>query len=98
MNDKINQLIHEARQCIGCTHEGTVVTTGDGSIVETSPAAERILEAPFATLKDKKVRDLYLLPELYDQLIRQANSEGGTLNKSVIVVAGDSRRKIVNMS
>jgi PAS domain S-box-containing protein len=98
MNDKLNQLIQEAKQCVGCMHEGTVVTTADGSIVETSPAAERILEAPFATLKGKNFRDLYLLPDLYDQLLRQTNSEGGTLNKSVIVLAGDSRRKIVNMS
>ena len=98
MNDKLTQLIQEAKHCIGCMHEGTVVTTADGSIVETSPAAERILEAPFASLKGKKLRDLYLLPDLYDQLIRQSDSEGGTLNKSVIVLAGDSRRKIVNMS
>src|SRR4026207_40652 len=98
MNDKLIQLIQQAKQCISCMHEGTVVTAADGSIVETSPAAERILEAPFATLKGKKLRDLYLLPDLYDQLLRQTNSEGGTLNKSVIVLAGDSRRKIVNMS
>jgi PAS domain S-box-containing protein len=98
MNDKLNQLIQEAKQCIGCMHEGTVVTTTDGVIVETSPAAERILEAPFASLKGRNLRDLYLLPDLYDQLLRQTYSEGGTLNKSVIVLAGDSRRKIVNMS
>ena len=98
MNDKLTQLIQEAKQCIGCMHEGTVVTTADGSIVETSPAAERILEAPFASLKGRSLRDLYLLPDLYDQLLRQANSEGGTLNKSVIVLAGESKRKIVNMS
>src|SRR5690242_6042169 len=98
MNDKLTQLIQEAKQCIGCMHEGTVITTADGSIVETSAAAERILEAPFASLKGKKLRDLYLLPDLYDQLVRQSDAEGGTLNKSVIVLAGDSRRKIVNMS
>ncbi len=98
MNDRLNQLIQEAKQCIGCTHEGTVVTTADGSIIETSPAAERILEAPFATLSGKNLRDLHLLPELYDQLTQQANAQGGSLNKSVIILAGDSRRKIVNMS
>jgi signal transduction histidine kinase len=98
MNDKLTQLIQEAKQCIGCMHEGTVITTADGSIVETSAAAERILEAPFASLKGKKLRDLYLLPDLYDQLLRQSDSEGGTLNKSVIVLSGDARRKIVNMS
>jgi signal transduction histidine kinase len=98
MNDKIDHLIQEAKQCIGCMHEGTVVTTIDGSILETTPAAERILEAPLASLKGRKLRDLYLLPDSYDQLIRETNSEGGTLNKSVILLAGDSRKKIVNMS
>jgi signal transduction histidine kinase len=67
-------------------------------IVETSPAAERILEVPPASLKGRQLRELYLLPDSYDDLIRQTNSEGGTLNKSVIVLAGDARRKIVNMS
>src|SRR5262245_22414423 len=98
MNDKLNQLIQEAKHCIGCMHEGTVVTDADDSILEMSPAAERILEAPFASLKATKLRDLYLQPDLYDQLLRQTDSEGGTLNKSVIVLVGDSRRKIVNMS
>ena len=98
MNDKINQLIQEAKQCIGCMHEGTVVTVADGSIAEMSPAAERILEAPLAALKGRKLRDLYLLPDSYDQLIGQTNAEGGTLNKSVIVLAGDTKKKIVNMS
>ena len=98
MNDKVNQLIQEAKQCIACMHEGMVVTTADGAIVETSPAAERILEAPLASLKGKQLRELYLLPDSYDQLIRQTNADGGTLNKSVIVLAGDAKRKIVNMS
>jgi signal transduction histidine kinase len=98
MHDKMSHLIQEAKQCIGCMHEGTLVTTMDGSIIETSPSAERILEAPSSSLKGRKLRDLYLLPDLYDQLIRQSSAEGGTLNKSVIVLAGGTKRKIVNMS
>jgi signal transduction histidine kinase len=98
MSDKISQLIQEAKQCIGCMHEGTVITSIDGFILETSPAAERILEAPLATLNGRRVRDLYLVPDVYDQLIEQTKSEGGTLNKSVIVLAGEAKRKIVNMS
>ena len=31
---------------MGCMHEGLIITSPDGTIVETSPAAERILEAP----------------------------------------------------
>jgi signal transduction histidine kinase len=98
MNDKMSHLIQEAKQCIGCMHEGTVVTTVDGSILESSPAADRILEAPPSGLKGRRLRDLYVPPDLYDQLVRQSNAEGGTLNKSVIVLAGDAKRKIVNMS
>lgn len=98
MNDKIHQLIQEAKQCIGCMHEGVIVTAADGAIVETSPAAERILEAPLASLKGRQLRELYLLPDSYDELIRQTNADRGTLNKSVIVLAGDAKRKIVNMS
>jgi signal transduction histidine kinase len=79
-------------------HEWMITTTIDGVIVDTSPAAERILEVPPASLKGRQLRELYLLPDSYDDLIRQTNSEGGTLNKSVIVLAGDARRKIVNMS
>jgi hypothetical protein len=94
MNNKLNQLI-QAKQCIGCMHEGTVVTP-DGAITETSPAAERILEAPFASLKDKTSRALPVTG--FIRSVAPAGPEGGTLNKSVIVLAGDSRRKIVNMS
>ena len=34
----------------------------------------------------------------YDDLIRQTDSAGRSLNKSLMVLAGDSKRKIVNMS
>ena len=37
---------------------GSIVTSTDGTIVETSPAAERILEAPSLSLKGRQVRDL----------------------------------------
>ncbi len=84
---------------MGCVHEGMIVTTSEGAIVEASAAAERIFEVPPASLKGRRLQDLYLLPESYDDLIRQTNSDGETLNKSVIILAGDAaKRKIVNMS
>jgi signal transduction histidine kinase len=98
MNEAIQQQIMDARQCMGCMHEGLVVTSTDGTIVETSPAAERILEAPSLSLKGRQVREFCSMQDIYDDLIRQTNLAGRSLNKSVMVLAGDSKRKIVNMS
>jgi len=88
----------DAKQCMGCMHEGLIVTSTDGTIVETSPTAERILEAPSLSLKGRQVREFCSMQDIYDDLIRQTNLAGRSLNKSVIVLAGDSKRKIVNMS
>jgi len=98
MSSRLQNLVVEARQCMGCMHEGLIVTSSDGTIVETSPAAERILEAPSMSLKGKQVRELCPVRDVYDDLIRQTASSGRSLNKSVIVLAADNKRKIVNMS
>jgi signal transduction histidine kinase len=83
---------------MGCTHEGFIVTAADGTILETTPAAERILEAPSMSLKGRQVRELCPVSAIYDDLIRQTDSGGRCLNRSVIILAGDNKRKIVNMS
>src|SRR5438270_9768136 len=98
MTENLQHLIKEARQCMGCMHEGLIVTSPDGTIVETSPAAERILEAPSMSLKGKQVREICPIRDVYDDLIRQTGASGRSLNKSVLVVAGENKRKIVNMS
>src|SRR5207244_9229069 len=98
MKEDIQQQINDAKQCIGCMHEGLIVTSTDGTIIETSPAAERILEAPSLSLKGRQMREFCLVHDTYDELIRQTDSAGRSLNKSIIVTAGDSKRKIVNMS
>src|SRR5215467_3691363 len=98
MNEPIRQQVMDARQCMGCMHEGLIVTSTDGTIVETSPAAERILEAPSLSLKGRQVREFCSMQDIYDDLIRQTNLAGRSLNKSVMILAGDSKRKIVNMS
>jgi signal transduction histidine kinase len=99
MEDSLEQKIQEARQCMGCMHEGLIVTVADGTIVETSLAAERILEAPSMSLKGKQVRTLYSTPSAYDELIRQIPAADRIFNRSVILLAGDDKkRKIVNMS
>ncbi|PYS49552.1 MAG: hypothetical protein DMG13_23190 [Acidobacteria bacterium] len=98
MKEKIQQQIMDAMQCMGCTHEGLIVTSADGTIIETSPAAERILEAPSMSLKGRQVRDFYPVQDAYDELIQQTGRGVHSLNKSLIVRAGESKRKIVNMS
>lgn len=99
MTDDIDKQILDAKQCMGCAHEGLIVTSADGTILDTSPSAERILEAPSLSLKGKQVRAL-ISGDTYDELIRQTdtNSDGRSVNKSVIVLAGENKRKIVNMS
>src|SRR5215468_4536700 len=92
------QQIADARQCMGCMHEGFIVTSTGGTIIETSQAAERILEAPSLSLKGRQIREICPVTDAYDDLIRQVASGGRILNKSLIVLAGDSKRKIVNMS
>jgi signal transduction histidine kinase len=98
MRPNLQEQILTAKQCMGCMHEGYIVTAADGIITETSPAAERILEAPSMSLKGRQVREICPVVDAYNELIRQTVSGGRALNKSVIVLAGDSKRKIVNMS
>src|SRR5215510_410195 len=98
MRKDMYQQIMDAKQCMGCMHEGFIVTSSDGTIIETSQAAERILEAPSLSLRGRQVREICPVTDAYDELIRQAVSGGRILNKSVMVLAGDSKRKIVNMS
>src|SRR5215475_7975746 len=97
MKEHIQEQILTAKQCMGCMHEGFIVTATDGTIIETSPAAERILEAPALSLKGRQVREICPV-DGYDDLIKQTATAGRILNKSVIVLAGESKRKIVNMS
>jgi signal transduction histidine kinase len=98
MKETTQEQILTAKQCMGCMHEGFIVTSPDGTITEISPAAERILEAPSMSLKGRQVREICPGVDAYDELIHQSSSSGRILNKSVIVLAGDSKRKIVNMS
>src|SRR5438093_4383493 len=98
MNENFHLLIDNAKQCLGCVHEGLIVTSADGTILETSPAAERILEAPSMSLKGRQVREFCLMADTYEELLHQTDIATRSLNRSVIVLAGEKKRKIVNMS
>jgi nitrogen-specific signal transduction histidine kinase len=98
MHNNIERQIAEATQCMGCMHEGVIITSAEGTILDTTPAAERILEAPSMSLKGRQIRELCPSLDAYDNLIRQTDFAERTLNKSLIMPAGNNKRIIVNMS
>lgn len=57
--------LSEVKQCIGCLHEGMLVTTLDGGIVETSLAADRILESPPQSLRNRNFQEICVVPGMY---------------------------------
>jgi signal transduction histidine kinase len=88
----------EAKHCLGCIHEGVVVTDQDGLIVDTSQAAEHILESPALGLKSRNIHEFCEARELYDDLCNQAAREGRALNRSILVSTANGNKKMVNMS
>jgi signal transduction histidine kinase len=88
----------EAKQCLGCMHEGMLVTGLDGTIIETTPAAERILETPSVGLKGQKIEQFCCNRDMYEDIRNQAAHETRAINRSLLVSAGAGKRKLVNMS
>jgi signal transduction histidine kinase len=92
------QAIHQAMDCIGCLHEGLIVTDAEGVVVETNLATDRILETPSLSLKDTNIRDLCPVKRSYDDLIRHVETDGRCLNRAIILQTKGGKRKLVNMS
>jgi signal transduction histidine kinase len=88
----------EAKQCLGCMHEGMLVTAMDGTIIETTPAAERILETPSVGLKGHKIEEFCYARDVYADIKRQASQQTRALNRSLVVALATGKRKLVNMS
>src|SRR5215510_8971285 len=102
MDEKQHQLIKElemreallaAKQCLGCMHEGVLVTTLDGTIVETTPAAEHILETPSLVMKGRNIHDYCLPGNVYDDMLQQVTNDARALNRSLVVTSGTGMRK-----
>src|SRR5438309_9404198 len=98
MNENFHLLIDNAKQCLGCMHEGLIVTSPNGTILETSPTAERILEAPSTSLKGKQVRESCPVQDVYDDMVRQTDSSVRTLYNSMLCLPAGHERTIVNRS
>src|SRR5688572_18143225 len=102
-NDHLNSLdlrerMLDVKQCLGCAHEGIVVTDPAGRILESSPSAERILEIPSVDLKTRTIHEFCLAHDIYGDLCTQASREGRALNRSLLVSTGMGRKKLLNMS
>ena len=79
MNDELEQIkkeierrqeVQHVKECISCAHEGLLVTTLDGMIVETAPAAEHILDRPSVGLKGHDIHEFCAAREGYDDIRR----------------------------
>src|SRR5829696_7676630 len=95
---QLRERLLEIKQCLVCAHEGTLVTQLDGNIIETSPAAEHILETPSLELKARNIRQFCTDRDSYDMLFAQASTETRALNRPVLVETTTGKKKILNMS
>jgi len=88
----------ETKQCMGCMHEGMLVTSLDGTILEVGPTAEHILGTPSITLKGATIQTFCAVPEIYWEVGRQAIRDGRVGNRSLLMFDGAGKRKLVNLS
>ena len=95
---QLRERMLDVKQCMGCGHEGVLVTALDGSILETTPAAEHILEVPSLDLKSHRVVDFCASADAYSEMLKQASREERALNRPIVVSTGAGKRKLVNMS
>src|SRR5688572_30360105 len=107
MNEKLRTLkaslerreqLQDAKQCMGCMHEGVLVTSMDGAIVETTPAAEHILEIPSLGPNKRNIHEFCVVAEIYDDMRNLASRDTCSLNRSLLVLTGTGKKKLLNMS
>jgi len=90
--------VDSAVNCLGCAHEGHIITDADGVIVETNLGVERILETVASTLKGTRLQELFVARNNYGDMIRHTLAEGRILNRQVLLQTESGKRKLVNMS
>jgi signal transduction histidine kinase len=88
----------DIRQCLGCGHEGAVVTTLAGEILEMTPSAEHILEVPSLEMKSHNIRELCADEDAYNRLCARVSLETRVMNSSVLVSTTKGTKKLLNMS
>jgi signal transduction histidine kinase len=90
--------IAQAAECLGCAHQGLIVTDAWGIVIDTNVATDRILEISALSLKGSPIRALCPVPQSYDDMFRHTTDDGRSLNKAIILQASGGKRKLVNMS
>lgn len=90
--------LQDAKQCMGCTHEGVLVTLADGTIVEMTPAAEHILETPSVGANKKNIHEFCVARDTYDDMRNLACRDTRSLNRSLLVLTGTGKKKLLNIS
>jgi len=95
---ELREALLDTRQCLGCLHEGTLVTDMNGMIVETAPAAEHILDTPSLAMNGHSIQEFCAAPNAYDEMRRQTIQDGRVLNRSLLLFAGAGKRKLVTIS
>ena len=107
MDDKLQSLtenlqrreqLQDAKQCMGCRHEGVLVTLMDGTIVEMTPAAEHIFEIPSVGANKRNIHEFCVVGDIYDDMQTAGTREGRSLNRSLLVLTGTGKKKLLNMS
>jgi PAS domain S-box-containing protein len=95
---KEHENIREALSCLGCMHEGSIVTDSNGAIVETNLATERILETPSLSLKGMNFQELCAVRASYQEMLRHTVADVRNMNRPMILQTPAGKRKLVNMS
>src|SRR5512147_2477310 len=98
-NDLVRrERLQDAKQCMGCMHEGVLVTLMDGTIVEMTPAAEHIFEIPSVGANKRNIHEFCVVGDIYDDMRSVGMREGRSLNRSLLVLTGTGKKKLLNMS
>jgi len=90
--------LQEAKQCMGCMHEGVLVTLMDGTIVEMTPAAEHIFELPSVGAAKRNIHEFCVVQEIYDDMRNMGTRDGRSMNRSLLVLTGTGKKKLLNIS
>ena len=83
----------DVKQCLGCAHEGIVVTDPDGRIVEVSPPAQRILEID-GLRAGKPFREALNPATALSDLIAEALQVGSPIVRRTITLGGAKPRHL----
>src|SRR5215471_12510542 len=91
---ELREALLDARECMGCMHEGTLITDIHGAILDSAPSAEHILEIPSVGLKGHAIQEFCAATGAYEDMRRQAIHDGRVQNRSLLFSAGGGKRSL----